>query len=87
MSPPAMKPKAMTRRRGPALDEALILSSLDTILHGAIEGSAWAPAIRAAELLGRHIGMWRGDGKPQASLADMIRDAAVTSSGDEEPGL
>jgi len=75
----------MNRRRAPTVDEALVLSSLETILNGAIEGEAWAPAIRAAELLGRHIGMWRGEtGGPQASLADMIRDAAMTASDDEE---
>ncbi len=79
-----MSRRPMRKRHAPEIDEVLILCSLETILNGAIEGSAWAPAIRAAELLGRHIGMWRGEGKPQTSLADMIRAAAARSADEEE---
>jgi hypothetical protein len=66
-------------RIAPVIDEARIVSDLDTILTGAKETGACAPAIRAAELLGRHIGMWRSDAQPQESLADLIRDAAANA--------
>lgn len=71
---------------GPVIDVARIVSDLDTILTGAKEAAAWAPAIRAAELLGRHIGMWRSDAEPRESLADLIRDAAANAGNpDSDP--
>jgi hypothetical protein len=73
----------MSRRRAPT-DEARVLGALDTILDGAMEASAWAPAIRAAELLGKHIGMWQGDAQPRTSLADMINEAAAKAGDDEQ---
>ena len=56
----------MSRRRMPLIDEARIVSELEAILTGAREAGAWAPALRAVELLGRHIGLWRTDAKPEA---------------------
>jgi hypothetical protein len=67
-------------RRKPR-DEARLLRDLETILDGAIEGKAWAPAIRAVELLGKNIGLWKIDAPPRTSLAEMINAAA----GDSEP--
>ena len=74
----------MSRRRTPT-DEARILGALETILAGAMEASAWAPAIRAAELLGKHIGMWKSEGPPQTSLADMINEAATGGDDGRQP--
>lgn len=65
----------MSRRRTPRIDEARIVSELEAILNGAREAGAWAPALRAVELLGRHIGLWRSDAKPEASLAELINDS------------
>jgi hypothetical protein len=65
-------------RRKP-VDEERVLRALETILDGAIAGEGWAPAIRAAELLGRHIGMWKTDTQPRTSLAEMINAAAGDS--------
>jgi hypothetical protein len=72
----------MSRRRTPT-DEARVLSDLETIRDGAMEDRTWAPALRAVELLGKHIGMWQGDAKPQTSLADMINEAAAKAGDDE----
>ena len=65
-------------RRKP-MDEQRVLRALETILDGAIADKGWAPAIRAAELLGKHIGMWRTEAEPRTSLADMINAAAGDS--------
>jgi hypothetical protein len=70
----------MSRR----LTVARIVDALETILAGATEDKAWAPAIRAAELLGRHIGLWRNDAPPQSSLGDLINEAAANGDGDRE---
>ena len=59
------------------MNEEQILDALETILAGAMETKAWAPAIRAAELLGKQAGMWKSEGPPQTSLADMINEAAA----------
>jgi hypothetical protein len=68
----------MSRRRTSPIDEARLLRDLETILTGAMEAGAWAPALRAVELLGRHIGLWKTDaGPPRASLAEMINEAAA----------
>jgi hypothetical protein len=78
----------MSRRRTPAINEgaineARIVSELEAILDGAREAGAWAPALRAVELLGRHIGLWRTDAKPEASLAELINDA-VEKAGEND---
>jgi hypothetical protein len=73
----------MSRRRIPVIDEARIVSELEAILTGAREAGAWAPALRAVELLGRHIGLWRNDAKPEASLAELINDAVERAKGGE----
>ena len=62
---------------------ARIVDALETIMTGATEDKGWAPAIRAAELLGRHVGMWKSDAAPRDSLAELINQAA--SGGDAEP--
>jgi hypothetical protein len=76
----------MSRRRISPIDEARIVSELEAILTGAREAGAWAPALRAVELLGRHIGLWRGDAKPEASLAELINDAVERAKGRDEDG-
>jgi hypothetical protein len=76
----------MSRRRTSPIDEARIVSELEAILTGAREAGAWAPALRAVELLGRHIGLWRGDAKPEASLAELINDAVERAKGRDEDG-
>ena len=65
----------MSRRRSSPIDEARIVSELEAILNGAREAGAWAPALRAVELLGRHIGLWRTDAREEASLAELIDEA------------
>jgi len=60
------------------------MEDLETIKRGAMADSAWAPAIRAVELQGRHIGLWRNDAPPQSSLADLINEAAANGDGDRE---
>jgi len=63
----------MSPRREAPLDEARVVRDLETIRDGALGTESWAPALRAVELLGRHIGMWRSDsGRPQTSLAELI---------------
>jgi hypothetical protein len=77
----------MSRRRTPpgaAINEARIVSELEAILSGAREAGAWAPALRAVELLGRHIGLWRTDAKPEASLAELINDAVEKAKAEED---
>jgi hypothetical protein len=74
----------MSRRRiSPAkegaIDEARIVSELEAILNGAREAGAWAPALRAVELLGRHIGLWRTEAREETSLAELITDAVERS--------
>lgn len=61
-------------RRKP-IDEARLLRDLETILAGAMAAEAWAPALRAVELLGKHIGLWKTDAQPRTSLAEMINAA------------
>ena len=70
-------------RRPVRRDEARTLADLETILAGAMEAEAWAQALRAVELLGKHIGLWKSDTAPRTSLADMIIEAA--KAGDDEP--
>ena len=65
----------MSRRPVPT-DEARVVRDLEAIRDGAMQDRTWAPALRAVELLGKNIGMWKGDGLPRTSLADMINDAA-----------
>jgi hypothetical protein len=68
------------------LGPADIVKALEEILHGAKAGEAWAPAIRAAELLGKRLNMWHGDdGPPQLSLAELIRQAAAEGAAEEGP--
>ena len=74
----------MSRRRD-APDEARVVSDLQTIRDGAMEAGAWAPALRAVELLGKHIGMWKSEGPPQTSLADMINEAAKAGDDGRQP--
>ena len=67
----------MKRRRR---NDEQILDALETILTGAMEAGQWAPAIRAAELLGKQAGLWKSEAPQQTSLADMINEAAVTGA-------
>ena len=71
----------MSRRRAPT-DEARVVADLETIRDGAMAAEAWAPALRAVELLGKHIGMWKGEGAARMSLADMINEAAAKAGDD-----
>ncbi|MBS0540987.1 MAG: hypothetical protein JSR47_19655 [Proteobacteria bacterium] len=66
-----------TGRKTEELDEARVVRDLQTIRDGALAAESWAPALRAVELLGRHIGMWRTEGRPQTSLAELIAEAAA----------
>ncbi len=70
----------MKRRR---MTDEQILDALETILAGSMETKAWAPAIRAAELLGRQAGLWKSEAPQAVSLADMINEAA--KGGDDGP--
>jgi hypothetical protein len=74
----------MSRRRAPT-DEARVVLDLETIRDGAMEDRNWAPALRAVELLGKHIGMWTGDAQPRTSLADMINEAAKAGDDGRQP--
>ena len=77
-TPPASK--------GP-IDEARIVSELEAILAGAREAGAWAPALRAVELLGRNIGLWRTDSREQeTSLADLINETVERSKVRDDGG-
>jgi hypothetical protein len=68
------------------MDEADLVKALEDILHGAMAGEAWAPAIRAAELLGKRKGMWRADDGPrELSLAELIARAAAAGNAEEGP--
>ncbi len=73
----------MSRRRSSPIDEARIVSELEAILNGAREAGAWAPALRAVELLGRHIGLWRTDAREEASLAELIDEAVEKAKSQE----
>jgi hypothetical protein len=75
----------MSRRRSSPIDEARIVSELEAILNGAREAGAWAPALRAVELLGRHIGLWRTDAREEASLAELINEAVEKAKTREDP--
>jgi hypothetical protein len=75
----------MSRRRNSPIDEARIVSELEAILNGAREAGAWAPALRAVELLGRHIGLWRTDAREEASLAELIDEAVEKAKTREDP--
>jgi hypothetical protein len=72
----------MKRRR---MSNEQILDALETILAGATETKAWAPAIRAAELLGKQGGLWKSEAEPQTSLADMINEAAKAGDDERQP--
>jgi hypothetical protein len=51
------------------------------------EAGAWAPALRAVELLGRNIGLWRTDSREQeTSLADLINEAVERSKVRDDGG-
>lgn len=64
-------------RKTEEVGEARVVRDLQTIRDGAMADQSWAPALRAVELLGRHIGMWRTEARPQTSLADLIAEAAA----------
>ncbi len=66
------------------LDETRVVRDLETIRDGALEAEAWAPALRAVELLGRHIGMWRSDARPQTSLAELINRVVAAPDGQDD---
>ena len=74
----------MSRRRTSPVDEARIVEELEAILNGAREAGAWAPALRAVELLGRHIGLWRTEAREEASLADLINDTVEKARNRED---
>jgi hypothetical protein len=74
----------MSRRPTSRIDEARIVSELEAILNGAREAGAWAPALRAVELLGRHIGLWRTEAREEASLAELINDAVEKAKARED---
>jgi hypothetical protein len=79
-----MSRRRMSSAKESAIDEARIVSELEAILSGAREAGAWAPALRAVELLGRHIGLWRTDAREEASLAELIIEAVEKSKARED---
>jgi len=66
------------------VDEAKIMHYLEIFRAAAMEAGAFAPALRAIELMGRHIGMWRGESNRQVSLADLIAEAGAGADGSRE---
>ena len=63
-----------------------IVKGLEEIFLGAKAAEAWAPAIRAAELLGKRMNMWRVDDSPSPlSLADLIGRASADDAAEEGP--
>ena len=49
-----------------------ILELLQLVHERALEAEAFAPALKALEMIGREIGMWRGEGQQEPTLADLI---------------
>jgi hypothetical protein len=60
------------------LDETNLVRDLQKIRNGASACKQWAPALRAVELLGKYIGMWKSKAQPRTSLADLINRAAAS---------
>jgi hypothetical protein len=63
--------------KNPLVTEAKVVRDLETLRAAAMEAEAFAPALRAIELLGRHIGMWKNEIGQQPSLADLIAEAGA----------
>ena len=54
-----------------------IMDLLDAFRVVAIEGKGYAPALKAIELMGRHIGMWRDVADREPTLAELIAGTPV----------
>lgn len=52
-----------------------VLSDLETARTKALEDKQFGPAIRAGELLGKHIGMWPNKIDANINLIDKLNDA------------
>lgn len=62
-----------------------ILDLLQIVHDRALEAEAFSPALKALEMIGREIGMWRGETQQQPTLAELIlgtADGAEPPSGD-----
>lgn len=60
-----------------------ILELLQTVHDRALEAEAFAPALKALEMIGREIGMWRGESQKAATLAELILGTAEESGHDD----
>ena len=49
-----------------------ILELLQEVHERALAAESFAPALKALEMIGREIGMWRGEGQQEPTLADLI---------------
>lgn len=69
-----------------------IIDELYAVYIGATKDGAWAPALRALEQIGRHIGMWRAEASQTTDISQLIVEdplagppaGPLTASG--EPG-
>ncbi|MFI5001056.1 MAG: hypothetical protein ACHQK9_14355 [Reyranellales bacterium] len=61
-------------KRAPlSITEDKVMRDLEEIRVAALEAGAFAPAIRAIELQGKHIGLWHGGTDvPPLSLLDLF---------------
>lgn len=49
-----------------------VLELIQTVHDRALEAEAFAPALKALEMIGREIGMWREEKREEATLAELI---------------
>lgn len=63
----------MTRK--PAITPDKIVRDLEALRVAAMEAGAYAPALRAAELLGRHLGMWQVEVVRERTLEDLVNES------------
>lgn len=63
----------MTRK--PSITPDKIVRDLEALRVAAMEAGAYAPALRAAELLGRHLGMWQTEIVRERTLEDLVNES------------
>jgi hypothetical protein len=55
------------------------MDDLEAVRVAAAAAGAFAPAVRASELQGRHLSMWKNEATSAPSLAELIDDAIAAA--------
>lgn len=61
--------------RKPSITPAKVMRDLEALRVAAMEAGAFAPALRASELQGRHLGMWQTETVRERTLEELVNES------------